>query len=507
LLNSVGQVNNLSFTSNEEIVIVITQENIQFHLHKHDKKRLEGLPWGVQLNQWEQQGIPLLVIRRGDSRHPVVFVEREGARYAIKETTPHMAEREIRNLREIERRGIPALSPVGEVVVPAPPVTLNAGSMSEITQYVSGDRGYTITRLAPRVIPHVILFRLPLTKRTKQRLLSAVAVLMIELHEHGVYWGDPSLANVLMRIDGRRILAIMADAETSELFPGPISEGLREQDMALFGESLAWQAEDLRIALGLPEDAQPLDEGDFRYFERHYRLLRREHARIAHTPGAGLSTISQAGQIVQSLNQLGVTLLSASGRALREVGTVMPGWYQRRIYELLHISVPRIYARRFYNMILGHQSLMSEKAGHEVGLEEAAQDWYTHYHLPAILLLRQTLTSEQDPMQAYFEIMDHKWDMSVKAGHEVPLEDAIVDWSMQRANTGKLGIVDPATVATWWHDRKSVANALEPPLIQGDDLEHLLSTKERPLVHLQLPELEEKLPQILSHSNDAKEEI
>jgi len=456
--------------------------------------------------EWEEQGVQLLVIRRGDSRHPVIFVEREGARYAIKETTPHMAEREIRNLHEIERRGIPALSPVGSIIVPAPPVTLNAGSMSGLTQYVNGDRGYTITRLAPRVIPHVILFRLPLTKRTKRRLLSAVAVLMIELHEHGIYWGDPSLANVLMRIDGKRILAIMADAETSELFPGPVSEGLREQDMALFGESLAWQAEDLRIALGLPEDAQPLDEGDFRYFERHYRLLRREHARISHVPGAGLSTITQAEQLLQSLNNLGVTLLSASGRALREVGTVLPGWYQRRIQELLHIAVPRIYARRFYNMILGHQKLMSEKAGHEIGLEEAAEDWYTHYHLPTILLLRQNLTSEQDPMRAYFEIMDHKWDMSVKVGHEVPLDEAIVDWSMQRANTGNLGVVDPATMATWWHDRKPVANALEPPLITGGDLEQLLSTDERPLVHLQQPELEEKLPEILRQGSDDRGE-
>src|SRR5690348_15022380 len=401
-----------------------------------NRQRLEGLPWHYSMEDWPQQGVIPLLIRRGESRHPVIFVERTGVRYAIKETTPHMAEREIYNLREIEGRGIPALSPVGSVTVAAPPVLVDEEGPGGLPQYVSGNRGYTITRLAPRVIPHVLLYRLPLTKRTKQHLLSAVAVLMVELHEHGVYWGDPSLANVLIRIDGRRILAIMADAEPSELFPGPVSDGLREQDLALFGESLAWQAEDLRQARDLPEDVQLLDDKDFRYFEKRYRWLRRQHTHLADS--SSFRTLFQAEQFLHKLNRVGYSLLGLTGHALQSFTTVLPGWYQRRIYELIHVSVPRLYARRFYNLILGHQYLMHEKLGRDISIEEAAQNWYTNYHLPAILLLRQHLASNQDPMQAYFDIMDHKWNMSVKAGREIPLDEAILDWSMQRADTGEL---------------------------------------------------------------------
>ncbi len=188
----------------------------QFHMDKAEQRRLKDLPWDVPLADWPEHGVTPLAIRRGESRHPVIFVEREGVRYAIKETTPHMAEREIRNLREIEFRGIPTLSPVGTVTVSDQPILLDAGGKGVASQYVSGDRGYTVTHLASRVIPHSLLFRLPLSRKTKQHLLGAVAVLMVELHEHGVYWGDPSLANLLIRIDGRRILAIMADAETAE---------------------------------------------------------------------------------------------------------------------------------------------------------------------------------------------------------------------------------------------------------------------------------------------------
>ncbi len=475
-------------------------EGIQFSMAPDDRQRLEGLPWQERLETWKEHGVPLLMIRRGESRHPVVFVERDGARYAIKETTPHMAEREVYNLRAIELRGIPTLTAVGTVTVPAPPIALEVPQLGGIRQYIRGDRGYTVTRLAPRVIPHSILYRIPFSKRTKRRLFSAIALLILELHEHGVYWGDPSLANVLMRIDGRRILAIMADAETAELFPEPISEGLREQDLASFGESLAWQAEDLRIARNLPEDTQLLSEADFRYFQRHYYWLRHEHAVIATAPN--YPTFYQLQHFLQSLNRAGYSLLGATGQALRHFTTIRPGWYQQRIHDLLHITVPRLYAPRFYNMILGHQAILSEKENRPVSIEEAAQDWYDHYHLPAILLLRRHLTSDQNPLQAYFAVLDHKWKLSQQLGYEVPLEDAIIGWSMQQAETSKLGEVDPAVIARWWSEVEPAAEALEPPLIEGEQLEKLLSTDERPLVRLEQAELEQKLPEILEKTNN-----
>ncbi|MBE3557779.1 MAG: DUF4032 domain-containing protein [Ktedonobacteraceae bacterium] len=473
-------------------------------MSRQHRQRLEHLPWHSRLENWLAEGVQLLIIRRGESRHPVVFVESQGTRYAIKETTPHMAEREIHNLRAIEYRGIPTLHAVGSVVVPAPPVPLDVPQLGGIRQYISGDRGYTVTELAPRVVPHVYLYRLNLTKRTKRRLLSAVAVLMVELHEHGVYWGDPSLANVLIRIDGQSILAIMADAETAELFPEAISEGLREQDMAMFGESLAWQSEDLRQARGLPEEEQILDETDYHYFEQRYRWLRKEHARLSRFPH--FDTAYQALRFLRKLNRWSFSLLDTTGNVLQHITTVRPGWYQRRVYELLRITVPRLYAHRFYNMILGHQVIMRKERGQDVSLEEAAQDWYERYHLPAILLLRRLLTSGQDPMKAYFAVMDHKWKMSQQAGYEIPLEEATIDWAMHQTETGALGEIDPALLALWWREARPTVQVLEPPMIESEELEPLLSTAERPLVQLQASELEQKLPEILEKSSPDQEE-
>ncbi len=477
------------------------QTSIQFHLLDENKQHLQDLPWHLPLEQWDEQGVPLLTIRRGESRHPVVFIERQGVRYAIKETTPHMAEREIHNFHEIRQRGIPTLSPVGTIIVPHPPVSLGVLGPGGRAQYTSGDKGYTITLLAPRVVPHVYLYRLSLTRRTRQRLLSTVAILMIELHQHGVYWGDPSLANILIRIDGKHVLAIMADAETTELFSGTISDGLREQDLASFAETLAWQAEDLRQAHSLPESTRILDDSDFRYFERRYRWLRRQHNSLENRE-IQFATFYQEQQFLHTINRWGFSLLNATGNTLQGLIAVRPGWYQQRVKELLHIAVPRSYARRFYNTILGHQALLSKQEKRQVSIEEAARHWYTQYHLPAILLLRRVLTSGQDPMKAYFHVMLHKWKMSEKAGYEIPLEEAMVDWSMHTAKTGRLGTVDPALQAKQDHASEMTTEVLAPALIEDDTLDPLLSTAERPLVHLSHSEMETKLPAILDGTHE-----
>jgi hypothetical protein len=469
-------------------------------MDRADQRRLKELPWHVPLEEWPEHGVVGLEIRRGESRHPVIFVERGGTRYAIKETTPYAAEREIRNLREIEFRGIPTLSAVGTVTVASPPILVDAGEAGIGPQYISGDRGYSVTLLAPRVIPHSVLFRIPFSRRTKQRLLGAVAVLMVELHEHGVYWGDPSLANLLIRIDGRRILAIMADAETAELFPQPVEAGLRQQDLELFHESLIWQAEDLRQERGASEDEEILEERDYRFFVRRYNWLRREHARL--NDETFVPTFIQMERFLNTLNRLGFSVLGMNEKVFSPFVSVLPGWYVRRIHELLGIEIPRKYARRFYNMILGHQAIMREEQGREVSIEEAARDWYQHYHLPAILLLRKTLTSDQDPLEAYFAIMRHKWKMSEKAGYEIPLDEAAVDWAMQQAEKGTLGTFDPAGIASWWRMRKPAAQALEPPMIEREKLEPLLSESEQPLIRLPTGQLEQALQERLDQDKD-----
>jgi hypothetical protein len=102
--------------------------------------------------------------------------------------------------------------------------------------------------------------------------------------------------------------------------------------------------------------------------------------------------------------------------------------------------------------------------------------------------------------------MQHKWKLSQKAGHEIPLEEAVVDWAMEEADTGKLGAVDPASISTWWGELRPVTEVLEPPLIESEKLEPLLSEAEQPLVRLPQPQLDTELTGILEKENHYDEE-
>ena len=87
----------------------------------------------------------------------------------------------------------------------------------------------------------------------RDRLLDAMALLLVDLHRGGVYWGDCSLANTLFRRDGDRIQAYLVDAETSETFPS-LSDGQRAYDLEILVENVAFGLADLAAYLGREED-------------------------------------------------------------------------------------------------------------------------------------------------------------------------------------------------------------------------------------------------------------
>lgn len=424
-----------------------------------DWRRLRDLPWGVPLDDWTPRGVETLSVRRGESRHPVLFVERgaeTGAdggvrRYAIKETSPEAAAHEIAVFEEVRGRGLRALEPVGHLTVRGAPIA--AGEVSGRALYTSGDTGYCVTRLAAHVLPQSILYGYPFTDANKRLLWSAVAELLLDLHEAGVFWGDPSLANVLMDLSGHRLTAIMADAETARLLPPPLSEGLRRQDLDLFLESIAWQAEDIRLARDPADDHPLVTEGDAEYLVSRYTGLRAERAG-AERAGDDRTGFASAAALVRGmrrLNALGYGMLHLSTRAVRasragvaaamavpppntgwRAATLRPGWYTERLRTLLGERVPRACARRIYQHILVHKWIMSERAGHDIGLDAAARDWSERIHQPAMRFVAVYLPDADDGQRYDTElaILDHLWRLSQRAGHPVPLEEGAMDYAL-----------------------------------------------------------------------------
>src|SRR5882672_4969589 len=161
------------------------------------------LPWHLPLAAWEGATERQVEMERGLSRHQVVFVEYGPAIYALKELPPAGAEREYTLLRGMEDRRLPAVTAAGH-------------ARARVEGPDGGENGVLITRYLDGSLPYRTLFMNQGLERYRDRLLDAMAGLLVRLHLAGFYWGDCSLSNTLFRRDAGELQAYMVDAETSD---------------------------------------------------------------------------------------------------------------------------------------------------------------------------------------------------------------------------------------------------------------------------------------------------
>ena len=189
---------------------------------------LIALPWELPLEQWTTGRADLRELPIGPSRHLVRFVQDEDRLIALKEEPVEIARREYEVLRRLETLQLPAVLPLGLAELPG------------------GDNAILVTEfLAHSLQYRRLLMRLPQgPSGGRDRLLDAMASLLVDLHRGGIYWGDCSLANTLFRRDGDLIQAYLVDAETSESHE-QLSDGQREWDLEVLVENVAFGLADL----------------------------------------------------------------------------------------------------------------------------------------------------------------------------------------------------------------------------------------------------------------------
>src|SRR5437667_4171140 len=191
------------------------------------------LPWEEPLEEWESER--LVEVVRGIGRHVVRFVDYDGALYALKELPKRLADREDRVVRELEAESMPVVEAIGVV---------SGGGMAE-------GQAVLITRHLDFSLPYRSLFTGRGVIDLRNRLLDALAELVVRLHLGGFFWGDCSLSNTLFRRDAGALTAYVVDTETSELHP-ELSTGQRAHDLAIMDENVAGELLDI--------DAETADE-------------------------------------------------------------------------------------------------------------------------------------------------------------------------------------------------------------------------------------------------------
>jgi hypothetical protein len=283
-----------------------------------------------------------------------------------------------------------------------------------------------ITKHLPFSLPYRALFSSSLRAETTDRLLDALALLMVQLHLIGFSWNDVSLSNTLFLRDAGSFAAYLVDAETGELHP-TLSNGQREYDLETAAINVAGELMDLAAGNRLQEGIDPIVTG-VSLRTRYDSLWNAITTPIEFTRANRLALENQ----MRKLNELGfdVAELQVETDGDQEVIRVSPkvvdaGHHSRRLIRLTGLDVGENQARRLLNDLDSYRVKLGYGRKDE---ELAAHRWVTDRFELVMQEVPPAMRGRLEPAEIFHEVLEHRWFLSEKAGQSVPFTDAVRDY-------------------------------------------------------------------------------
>jgi tRNA A-37 threonylcarbamoyl transferase component Bud32 len=374
---------------------------------------LLALPWELPLSEWMVPDVPLRDVAVGPSRHLVKFVECDGALWAVKDLPPRLAVREYDVLRRLEELELNAVRPAGLVV------QRDFESAILVTRYLEGSWQYR--RLFMRLPPD--------QPRHRSRLYDAMASLLVELHRHGVFWGDCSLANTLFSRDGQVLQAWLVDAETSEVHP-QLSDGQRQLDIDILVENVAAGLDDLAARLNRSPHlratllAEAVDIR--RRYETLWETLHSEPVFAFADRYRVEGTIRRLQDLGFAVDEVALQPAGAGDTSLRlRVAVGDRRFHAAHLRALTGLDVGEGQARILMGDMHAYQVQLCRESGEDVGEPTAAQLWLREIALPGMDNAHSAVHRSGTAIQAYCDLLEVRWLLSEQAGHDVGTAKAL----------------------------------------------------------------------------------
>lgn len=369
---------------------------------------LLDLPWDVPLEEWPED--ILAALPRGISRHVVRFVNLSGRVIAVKEIGEPIAYREYELLRDLSRKESPSVQPTAVVTgrKDKDGNDLNAVLVTEHLRFS---------------LPYRALFSRKISPDTVDRLIDALAVLLVRLHLLGFYWGDVSLSNTLFRRDAGAFSAYLVDAETGELHP-KLTDGQREYDLDLARVNIIGELMDLQAGGYLGDVDDTIAMGD--QLVQRYTELWNELTQVEEVGGSERwkvqEKIDRLADLGFSVGELSMTSDKDGDRLLIQPKVVDAGHYHRTMMRLTGIEAEERQARRMLEDIEGYRAF---KGLHHQRIEQVAHQWMNEIYEPVIQAIPAELSAKLEPAEVFHEILEHRWFLSQEQMRDVPLSEVI----------------------------------------------------------------------------------
>ena len=367
-----------------------------------------GWPLEQSLAEWTIPGLQRVF---GLHRHVVRLLEVGDTSYVIKELPDPLALREWRLLRELAEAGLPTAEVVGVVT----------GRDDEAD-------GMLITRHLDYSLPYRSLLsgrglRIPYLG---DRLLDAMAGLLVRLHLAGFYWGDCSLSNTLYRRDAGALSAYIIDVETSERHE-VLSRGQRALDLQIATENVLGGLLDLQMGGQLADGIDPVETA--LAIESSYERLWEE---LTGVDEFNAEETYRVDQRLRRLHDLGfdaseLELVTAvDGTRLRLVPRVVEhGYHAHKLRSLTGIEAGENQARRLLNDIGRYRAVLEQRGGRKVVQSVAAARWLDERFGRALAGIPAEMSAKLEPAELYHQVLEHRWFLSERAGGDVGIDDAV----------------------------------------------------------------------------------
>lgn len=368
------------------------------------------LPWEVPLEEWRSDRLVHVV--RGIGRHVVRFVAYGGDLFALKEIPERIALREYRLLRHLAEASVPAVEAVGVVTGRDGDDALDA---------------VLITRYLEFSLPYRSLFSTRVEEEVRDRLLDALATLLVRLHVAGFWWGDCSLSNTLFRRDAGALEAYLVDAETAEVHP-TLSEGQRLDDVHRAARNALGELYDIAAERpGTALDLEPAELADG--LRARYASL---YGEVTGEESFGADEAYRIERRLRRLNDLGFDAREVELRRRGGVITlrldprvVEAGHHRRKLRVLTGLEASENQARRMLQDIDRYRHHLERAGGRPLTKALASHRWLTEVFTPSVEAIPEALRGKRDPAESFHEILDHRWYLSELAGADVGTEEAV----------------------------------------------------------------------------------
>ena len=376
---------------------------------------LAQMPWSKQLEEWPEDST--LTDMRGISRHIVRLIKvnesHDSPIFAIKETVPEFANREYALLRELNNREAPCVEPVA------------------VIENRKDDQGEDlpaalVTHYLPFSLPYRVILSGQITPHEITNMANALALLLVRLHLLGFWWGDCSLSNTLFRRDADQFAAYLVDAETGE-FQTRLTDGQREHDLDISLFNVAAELEDLKIAGVLTADMDPVraSEGVIKRYRRLWQTLREPQILDPNDRHAVEGAMRQLQDLGFTVEEVSVTIDGDSKKLFFQPKLVEAGYHQNRLRDLVGLETEELQAKRLlasFDRFRGRENLPHP------AMHESAKRWLDEVFYPTVSLIPAELQGRIEAAQFFHEALEHRWYLSEKAGHDVGLEFAALSY-------------------------------------------------------------------------------